>query len=125
MLSGEIGDRFSWLPAMLGKRPLALGLLGALVLASASVLAVPAEVRVPIVREHGKADPPEPGVFSHWQHDQFLCFTCHPSLFPRARKGFTHDQMDEGKFCGACHDGRTAPPTGGAKATCKTSCHAK
>ena len=125
MLSGKTGDRFSRLPAMLGKRPLALGLLGALVLASASVVAVPAKVRVPIVREHGKADPPEPGVFSHWQHDQFLCFTCHPALFPRARKGFTHDQMDEGKFCGACHDGRTAPPTSGAKATCKTSCHAK
>ena len=125
MLSGKIGDRSSWLPALLGKRQLALGLLGALVLGSASVLAVPAEVRVPIVKEHGKADPPEPGVFSHWQHDQFLCFACHPALFPRARKGFTHDQMDEGKFCGACHDGRTAPPTSGAKATCKTSCHAK
>ncbi|HEX7505998.1 MAG TPA: c(7)-type cytochrome triheme domain-containing protein [Polyangia bacterium] len=125
MLSGETGDRSSWLPALLGKRPLVLVLLAALLLGSASVLAVPAEVRVPVVKEHGKADPPEPGVFSHWQHDQFLCFTCHPALFPRARKGFTHDQMDEGKFCGACHDGRTAPPTSGAKATCKTSCHAK
>jgi c(7)-type cytochrome triheme protein len=110
---------------MLGKRPLALALLGVLLFVSASVLALPAEVRVPVVKEHGKADPPEPGVFSHWQHDQFLCFSCHPSLFPRARKGFTHDEMDDGKFCGACHDGRTAFPTSGARATCKSSCHAK
>jgi c(7)-type cytochrome triheme protein len=125
MLLGKKRDRPSWFSARLGKRSLALVLLGVLVSVSASVLAVPAEVRVPVVKEHGKADPPAPGVFSHWQHDQFLCFTCHPSLFPRARKGFTHDEMDEGKFCGACHDGRTASPTSGARATCKTSCHAQ
>jgi c(7)-type cytochrome triheme protein len=98
--------------------------LGAAVLSiSASLFAVPAEVRVPVVKEHGKADPPAAGVFSHWRHDQFQCFDCHPALFPRARKGFTHEQMDEGKFCGACHDGKIAPPTSGARAVCKTSCH--
>jgi len=117
--------RSSWLFSRPPKGPLALALLGVLCLVSASVLAVPAEVSVPIVKEHGQADPPEPGIFSHWKHDQYLCFTCHPSLFSRARKGFTHDEMDEGKFCGACHDGSTAPPTSGARATCKTSCHAK
>lgn len=93
-------------------------------LGSSSVLfAVPAEVRVPVVRAHGKADPPAPGLFSHWRHDQYQCFDCHPTLFPRARQGFTHEQMDQGRFCGACHDGKTAPATSGAKATCKTSCH--
>ncbi len=92
-------------------------------LSSASLFALPVEVRVPVVKEHGKADPPAPGKFSHWRHDQYQCFDCHPVLFPRARSGFTHDQMDQGKFCGACHDGRTAPPTRGARAVCKTSCH--
>jgi c(7)-type cytochrome triheme protein len=100
---------------------LALGVAGMLM--SASLFAVPAEVRVPVVKEHGKADPPAAGVFSHWRHDQYQCFDCHPALFPRARKGFTHEQMDEGKFCGACHDGEAAPPTSGARAVCKTSCH--
>lgn len=123
MPSGE--KRAWWAPATLQKRRLTLVLLGTLLLASASVFALPAEVIVPIVKEHGKADPPAAGVFSHLQHDQYLCFTCHPTLFPRARMGFTHDQMDEGKFCGACHDGQTAPPTSGARATCRSSCHAK
>jgi len=92
---------------------------------SASAWAVPVRVRLPIVRAHGKADPPDAALFSHWQHEQYPCFACHPTLFPRARKGFTHDDMDEGRFCGACHDGRTAPPTSGARATCRSSCHAK
>jgi c(7)-type cytochrome triheme protein len=81
-------------------------------------------VRVPIVRQHAKLDPQGAGVFSHWRHEQFQCVACHPTIFPRARKGFTHDDMDEGRFCGACHDGRIAPPASGARANCKTSCHA-
>jgi c(7)-type cytochrome triheme protein len=103
--------------------PLAFALLSFLI--SSAVLAVPAEVRVPVVKEHGKADPPAAGVFSHWRHDQYQCYTCHPVLFPRARKGFTHDDMDEGKFCGACHDGKTAPPSSGGRAVCRSSCHEK
>jgi len=106
------------------RRILPLLLVAAAVLVSASLFAVPAEVRVPVAKEHGKADPPAAGLFSHWRHDQYQCFDCHPVLFPRARLGFTHDQMDEGKFCGACHDGKSAPPTSGARAVCKTSCHA-
>jgi c(7)-type cytochrome triheme protein len=107
------------------KWQLGLAMLGGLLLVSSVVLAVPAEVRIPIVKEHGKADPPEAGVFSHWRHEQYQCYTCHPILFPRARKGFTHDQMDEGMFCGACHDGKTAPPTSGARAVCRSACHEK
>lgn len=111
----------------LGPRParriltVCLGLTAMLL--SASLFAVPSDVRVPVVREHGKADPQAPGVFSHLRHDQYQCFDCHPTLFPRARKGFTHDEMDEGKFCGACHNGKAAPPSNGGRAVCKTSCH--
>ncbi len=106
------------------RRSLTLLLGSAVMLLSASLFAVPSEIRVPVVKEHGKADPPAAGLFSHARHDQYQCFDCHPVLFPRARKGFTHDQMDEGKFCGACHNGRVAPPSNGGRATCKTSCHA-
>lgn len=105
------------------KTTMMLALAATVLSISASLFAIPAEVRVPVVKEHGKADPPAAGVFSHWRHDQYQCFDCHPALFPRSRKGFTHEQMDEGKFCGACHDGKTAPPTSGARAVCKTSCH--
>lgn len=106
----------------LRRHPFLLACL-ALSAASASVWAVPEKVSIPVVREHAKTDPPGAGTFSHWQHDQYTCVACHPTLFPRARKGFTHDDMDEGRFCGACHDGRSAPPASGARASCKGSCH--
>jgi c(7)-type cytochrome triheme protein len=108
---------------MLGKWSLVVA--GAAGLASAAALAMPVVVRIPIVKPHGAADPADPGLFSHWQHDQYPCFVCHPAIFPQARKGFTHDEMDEGRFCGACHDGRSAPPASGARAACRKSCHAK
>jgi c(7)-type cytochrome triheme protein len=100
-----------------------LAIAAAVTLLSAALVAMPDEVSVPVVKEHGKADPPTAGHFSHWRHDQYQCFDCHPALFPRARKGFTHEEMDSGKFCGACHDGKVAPPSSGARAVCKTSCH--
>jgi c(7)-type cytochrome triheme protein len=109
---------------MVRKRFALVLLFGAFLLASAA-LAVPAVVTIPIVQPHGSADPQEPGVFSHWQHDQYQCVACHPGVFPRARMGFTHDQMDEGRFCGACHDGRTAPPVSGSQAKCKSLCHVR
>jgi c(7)-type cytochrome triheme protein len=102
-----------------------LVLAGAAVLASAAVVAMPVVVRIPIVKAHGKADPAEPGLFSHWQHDQYPCFACHPAIFPKARKGFIHDEMDEGKFCGACHNGQSASPASGERATCRSTCHAQ
>lgn len=83
-------------------------------------LGMPPTVRIPIVRAHGKGDPPQAALFSHWSHDQFACYACHPSLFPQQRLGFTHDDMDAGKFCAACHDGKSAWSFDDAD--CKT-CH--
>lgn len=97
----------------------------AALLASAAAVAMPVIVRVPVTRPHGKADPTEPGVFSHWLHDEYSCTACHPTIFPKARVGFTHDDMDEGKFCGACHNGQSAPPASGERAACRSTCHAK
>lgn len=90
------------------------------VLAAVSVMAVvallsrrveggmPRTVRIPIVRPHGKGDPKEAALFSHWSHDQYACYSCHPSIFAQARYGFTHEDLDAGKFCAVCHNGKTA-----------------
>jgi len=49
--------------------------------------------------------------FSHAVHiDMFGCDECHPDLF-KAEHGanrMTMEEMGEGKFCGACHDGSAA-----------------
>lgn len=65
-------------------------------------------VRIPIVRAHGKGDPKQAALFSHWSHDEYPCYACHPSIFPQQRAGFTHDELDDGRFCATCHDGKTA-----------------
>ncbi len=62
--------------------------------------------------------PKEPGrgvaptVFPHWVHRiRYKCYAaCHPALFEMkaGANPMTMDAMREGKFCGACHDGKTA-----------------
>lgn len=48
--------------------------------------------------------------FPHWSHQEnYKCYTCHPSLFSKEKKvGMTHEDIDEGKYCGACHNGAVA-----------------
>lgn len=84
--------------------------------------AVPDRVAVPIVKAHDDSDPLEPGVFSHWRHDQFRCYACHPTIFPQAKRGFTHADMRRGAFCGACHNGRLAWRVDDDRIECE-SCH--
>lgn len=69
-------------------------------------------------------------MFSHQSHVVTIglsCDSCHPSLFERKRgaakaKGdYNMASLDAGKYCGACHDGKTAFNTTGPE-TCKT-CH--
>ena len=49
--------------------------------------------------------------FSHSQHtEMFSCDECHPDLF-KAERGAnkaTMEDMENGEFCGACHDGSSA-----------------
>ena len=49
--------------------------------------------------------------FSHANHIEiFGCGECHPDLF-KAKRGvnrMTMEEMENGQFCGACHDGDTA-----------------
>jgi c(7)-type cytochrome triheme protein len=50
-------------------------------------------------------------VFSHNLHlEMFKCTDCHTGRFPYKTgvKSFTMGEMEEGKSCGGCHDGKTA-----------------
>ena len=88
-----------------------------------SVISMPESVRIPIVKEHGTGDPPDAALFSHWTHQQYHCYECHPSIFPKRKLGFTHADMNQGKFCGACHDGnRSWHHENDASISCET-CH--
>lgn len=51
-----------------------------------------------------------PVVFKHWKHQRdFKCYSCHPGLFSKYEKAvFDHDDMDAGRYCGACHNGKLA-----------------
>ena len=85
----------------------------ALLLSSAALAAAfPAVLRIP--RRNPAAAVPPRALFSHRTHQSFGCYACHPSVFPQALVGFTHEEMQAGRFCGRCHDGRTAFPIPGA-----------
>jgi c(7)-type cytochrome triheme protein len=51
-------------------------------------------------------------VFSHWSHrSQYTCRVCHQELgfsMHSGDTGITRAQYTSGKYCGACHDGKTA-----------------
>lgn len=66
--------------------------------------------------------PEKKATFRHATHTQWLsCKNCHPALFKKRSENlqFTHDDMDAGKYCGACHK-KVVVLQGGCK-----GCHAK
>ncbi|MCP3145331.1 c(7)-type cytochrome triheme domain-containing protein [Pyxidicoccus xibeiensis] len=83
-----------------------LALLGGALFAT-PILAftLPQDVRIPPVKARPQ---PVPALFSHWSHNTQHCYSCHPGVFPQAPLGFTHQDMREGRFCGSCHDGKSA-----------------
>ncbi|MES1206861.1 MAG: c(7)-type cytochrome triheme domain-containing protein [Pseudomonadota bacterium] len=85
-----------------------MGAAVALLLSSAAVGAsFPAVLRIPR-RNPGVVYPPR-ALFSHRSHEAFGCYACHPSIFSQQNLvGFTHQEMNEGKFCARCHDGHAA-----------------
>ena len=54
----------------------------------------------------------KPVIFSHWAHRlRYTCRVCHFELqinFKAGTTGITMEDNVEGKYCGACHNGRTA-----------------
>jgi len=97
--------------AGVGRRGLAV-VLGVLLSSVALGAAFPAVLRIPR-RNPGVTVPPA-ALFSHRTHQSFGCYRCHPSVFPQALVGFTHEEMQDARFCGHCHDGRTAFAIAGA-----------
>jgi c(7)-type cytochrome triheme protein len=95
-------------------------LLLALLAIPLSALAIPATLRIPRAREARPFAPAARALFSHAGHEPLRCFQCHPGLFPQSQRAFTHADMDRGRACGGCHDGRRAPAA--AAYTCE-SCH--
>jgi len=61
------------------------------------------------------ADEIPPSVFPHWVHRiNFKCYVCHDTIF-QMKAGVdpvTMDAIRDGKFCGACHNGKVAFPVG-------------
>jgi c(7)-type cytochrome triheme protein len=74
---------------------------------AASAAAFPALLRIP-PRHPAAARPLPAAVFSHRGHQSLGCYACHPSVFPQALAGFTHEEMRGGRWCGRCHDGQVA-----------------
>ena len=83
------------------------GLLMAGLLASASPAV---EGDIVFTRKGGEGGTP-PAVFPHWFHRiRYKCYACHDGIF-KMKKGandVTMDAISAGRFCGACHDGKTA-----------------
>jgi c(7)-type cytochrome triheme protein len=87
--------------------PKAAALLAAFGLASAA-FAVDGDV---VMKRAGDAPGIPPAVFPHWIHRiRYRCYACHERLFKMAKgaNAVTMDAIGQGKFCGACHDGKTA-----------------
>lgn len=86
---------------------LALGLLLAILLIT-TALAV--EGDIVFSRKEGEGGTP-PAVFPHWVHRiRYKCYACHPALFEMkaGANAISMDAMQQGKFCGACHNGKIA-----------------
>lgn len=53
----------------------------------------------------------DPVVFPHWRHRiHFRCYVCHSQVFEmkRGASEITMATIDQGKFCGKCHNGEVA-----------------
>jgi c(7)-type cytochrome triheme protein len=98
------------------------GVMSVVMLVALAGLALPARLRIPPLAPHPTGAPGAAAAFSHVGHASMACYMCHPSVFPQALQGFTHREMRQGRYCGACHDGVTA--TAIEKMTC-SGCHAE
>ena len=86
--------------------------LGLAILVS-TVLADPVVGDIQFERKTKGADDVKPALFPHWVHRvKFKCYVCHnDSLGFKMKAGTTPVDMDaieEGKYCGACHKGKSA-----------------
>lgn len=101
---------------ILGVSGLLLISLPALLVLAPVALSGPPGLRLPPDIIYGKAEgSPGPVVFRHAAHFELAgnkCTACHPGPFRmlRPERRVTHDEMNAGRSCGICHDGRKAAP---------------
>jgi c(7)-type cytochrome triheme protein len=116
MLRGAMARKQFW-------RALQLAGVMAFVLLVAFVgRALPARLRIPPLEPRPAGAPAAAAAFSHVGHASMPCYVCHPSVFPQALQGFTHREMRQGRYCGACHAGVNARAI--ESMTC-SECHAE
>ena len=81
--------------------------VGALVAAN-----VPAEVGdIAFTRKSAGTDDVPAATFPHYVHRmQFKCYVCHEDIFvmKAGANAMTMDEMQDGKYCGVCHNGKMA-----------------
>ncbi len=87
----------------------AAGVIAALII---SVSPLHAEYADIVLNKRADTEGVLPVIFPHWFHRiRFKCVVCHSELGFEMRAGankVTMDEISQGKFCGACHDGETA-----------------
>jgi c(7)-type cytochrome triheme protein len=97
-------------------------LLGLTALAVAAADPPREPLRLPPDRVFSEApDAPGPVVFQHSTHvvlERWSCLGCHPAPFHMLNADLhpTHAEMDAGRQCGSCHDGRKAFATSDGEA---------
>lgn len=93
------------------------GVIRALVIAAAWLfVATPAELGAEVgdivfVRKAPGTDDVPPAVFPHFVHRiQFKCSVCHDAIveMKAGANPITMDDIQAGKYCGVCHNGKTA-----------------
>jgi c(7)-type cytochrome triheme protein len=85
-----------------------IGLAGTAMGPRRAAIAVEGDV---VFKRQGEEGGTPRAVFAHWSHRiRYKCYACHPALFEMkaGRAAITMDAIQEGKFCGACHDGKRA-----------------
>lgn len=99
------------------------GLLAALLAVAllAAFAAAPDGVRLRRGSEKRPKDLPT-ATFFHSAHGTLQCYGCHPGIFTSPRPRVTHKEMKQGRYCGACHNGRSAVDV--KKLECR-SCHVR
>jgi c(7)-type cytochrome triheme protein len=84
-------------------------LIGMVIGAAGVAAAVEGDIQFARKPELG-AEPP-PAVFPHWVHRmRFKCYVCHDAIFQMkaGTNPVTMESIQQGKYCGNCHDGKTA-----------------
>lgn len=82
-----------------------------------------------VLRKKSKKAGMPPVVFPHWAHRaRYTCRVCHFELQFSTRRddtGITRSAYLAGRYCGACHDGKTAFPVSDAEPRQCGRCHLK